>query len=88
MPEDHAIIMLVTIKDNSLLYFDEIRAYVNSECGVDYGRVRCFRELVRRGYSLKVMQQVAQQRDEEKRNMYRWTLLSLGVQPWNLLTGQ
>ena len=48
MPEDHAIIMLVTIKDNPLLYLDEIRAYVNSECGVDYGRVRCFRELVRR----------------------------------------
>jgi hypothetical protein len=85
MPEDHALIMLATIEENPWLYLDEISAYLHSECGVDYGRVRCFRELVRRGYSLKVMQQVAQQRDEEKRNMYRWTLLSLGVQPWNLL---
>ena len=41
--------------------------------------------LVVRGHSLKVMQYVATQRDEEKRQLYWFALFDLGVRPEHLL---
>lgn len=85
MCDDHAHCLIAIITENPWLYLDEVSAALSHRCGQTYTTQRIHKELVARGFSLKVMQQAAQQRDERKREIYWFTLFDLGVRPEHLV---
>jgi len=83
--DEHAALLIEIICDNPWLYLDEMSAELHLRSGAAYTPISCYKELIRRGYTLKTMQYAAVQRDEEQRQLYWNSLNELHVRPEYLL---